>query len=451
MTEGVCIAVEVEAKDKARVQNNTHHFISSSIGMLQRHIFLGCLYLAFAVAIQVLVVEGFAKRNPAAADDDDDYTACVIFLAPSPDFGWGVFAARDIKKAELVEIIPAYLPLASEGVEIQSSILYDYVHTSGCGPTDDDDDGDDDKDQLLLGYGSSYNHNDDNNIQFVEYGQTRGRVIAVQAVRDIAMGEELLARYGEEDWFTSRNIVQKKPNPGTDMVVVHAMDIPHYKSRYCSKIQAGIGSKTWNEKILPNVTIHNFWFKADQRLAPKDTGFGVARAKVALAAGDCIELSLGLLVSERIMADSTIAPILFRWTDLNSQQQRTVRTLRKNFKNQFVLHYPGLQGDRHDSFESYEDLAILPIGALGMVRRLGRNDGAANCRLNIRESMQSGSTSVGLKLVATKAIKQGEVLLLDLPPAGTPKELELLEYELKRTGQPYHVSTFASTKERDEL
>jgi hypothetical protein len=440
--------------------------------MLRRRLLLGLGCFAVAVVIAAGVSQRDKQQDEHNSADSSSSSSCGIFLAPSPEFGWGVYAARDFKTAELIEIVPAYLPLPSEGVEIQSSILYDYVHSSGCdGPNnnmnldEEDDDGDykGENDQLLIGHGSSYNHNDNPNIQFVEYtGQGSGHVMAVQAVRDIAMGEELLARYGDDDWFTSRSIPQKNTNhhhhrpSGADdpVVVLPAMDIPRYKSQYCSKIQAGIGSKTWNEKILTNATVHNFWFEADRRLPPKDTGFGVARAKVALATGDRIELSLGLLVSQRIMADSIVAPLLLGWKDLNPEQQRTMRMLRKNSKGQFILHYPG-QSERRDSFESYEDLAILPIGALALVRRLleghKKSPGTTNCRLKINGSMQSGSTSLALELVATKTIKQGDVLLLDLPPAGTSKDLELLENELKRTGQPYHASTFAAFKAKDEL
>ncbi len=389
------------------------------------------LYLIVGVA------GGWKQKNKK----DLSSTECDVFLAPSSDFGWGVYAARDFQESELVEIIPAYLPLPTQGVEIQSSILLDYVHTTGCGSTDEE------KDQLLLGHGSSYNHNDNPNIQFVEYthGAT-GHVMAVQAIRNVSVGEELLARYGEDDWFTSRNIPQKKDHAG---LTIPQIDLSYYKSQYCSKIQAGVGSKTWNETILPNIPIHNFRFDAIHRLAPNDAGFGVTRAKYDMVSGDRIELSLGLLVSQRIMTDSIVAPLLFPWKDLTTEQQRTMRMLRKNFKDQFVLHYPGGRQERYDAFASYEDLAILPIGALGLVRRMGGD--ISNCRLKIRESMPAGSTSLGLELIATKSIRKGQVLLLQMPPSGTSQELALLEQELKRTGQPYHASTFAVASIREEL
>ena len=433
---------------------------------VQRRMTLGCL----CIFVAITAVDGFWKKkkktrkSDAPVDEetrppvrDGPYTACDIFVAPSSRFGWGVYAARNFRAAELVEIVPAYLPLESQGVEIQSSILYDYVHTSGCGPdSDEEEESNKEKDQLLLGHGSSYNHNDNPNIQFVEYGRGKGHVVAVQALRNISMGEELLARYGDDDWFTNRNIAQKQID---SEATLSSMDIPSFKEQYCSKVHAGIGSKTWTDKVLPNVTI-NFWFNAHERLPPKDAGLGVARAKVALQAGDRIEMSLGLLVSQRIMADSIVAPLLFSWKDLSTEQQRELRMLRKNFRDQFVVHYPG-HTERYDAFDSYEDLAILPIGALAMVRRMGasssssssstEDNGSFNCQLKIRGSMQSGSSSLALELVATSAIAQGQVLLLDMPPAGTRRELELLETELRRTGQPYHASTYAATKLRDEL
>lgn len=410
------------------------------------------------IAYAFRVVQADNSNNPQH-DSEKSPFFCDILLAPSKEFGWGVYAGRNFIKGDIVEIVPAYLFLPSKGVEIQSSILYDYVHTRGCTSSsrgDDDDDVDDDDielDQLLLGCGSSYNHHHSTpNVMFVELEQpAKGHVMTVQATRNISQGEELLARYGDNDWFTSRGIIQNTDKK-SGVVIISEMDMPRYQALYCSKIHAVIGKETWNEKIVPSMSSISVPFSYDphqQRLANKDAGYGFARAKCNLQPNDRIELSLGLLVSQRIMSDSVIAPFLFQWQDLNMQQQRTVRNLRKTYRDQFVLHYPGRE-ERHDSFESYEDLGILPIGALAMVRRRGANAEDSNCRLKIRGSMQPGSSSIGLELIATKPIREGQVLLLDMPPAGTASELELLRKGLKRTGQPYHASIFAKS-DHDEL
>ena len=451
--------------------------------------FVGFLVLFTTVQVRVVTAKRQQRQPQPTKDSSDEGVRCDIFLAPSSDFGWGVYAGRDFPATDLVEIVPTYLPLPSDGVEIQSSILNDYVHTSGCGGSLISTSMGVEHDQLLLGYGSSYNHNDYPNVQLVEYPLENGYVIVIQALRNISRGEELVARYGDADWFHSRNIqpIQKDPLSTSSMMEnrIPLADLPYYQSQYCSQIQAGVGSKTWHQEVVPLLSPDELealqFFNATDRLASNDAGWGVVRAKQELRLGDRIEISLGLLVSQRIMMESILTPFLFSWQHLTQHHQRTIRHLRTKYKNQFQLHYPGY-ATRYDAFESYEDLAILPIGALAMVRRIGKgttetkengsggsgdgkggkdkdDDGTiqANCHLVIREFMSPGSTSLALELVATQPIRKGQVLLLDLPPSGTPRELQLLQRTLQQTGQPYHASTFANIhsqqqpREHDEL
>eukprot|EP00934_Nitzschia_sp_Nitz4_P004876 Nitzschia sp. Nitz4//scaffold62_size106224//43427//44701//NITZ4_004354-RA/size106224-processed-gene-0.30-mRNA-1//1//CDS//3329555850//4866//frame0 len=410
------------------------------------------LLLCLAV-LQCLVSKAQAEIDPSATNafgspaSDDSFVHCDIFLAPSSSMGWGVFAARDFERGEIVEIVPAYLSLPSTGVEIQSSILYDYVHTTGCSSSalDMENDEEPSMDQLLLGLGSSYNHHSSPNIAFMEYAKPKGHLMTVQAIRNISKGEELLARYGDNDWFQARGIQQQSLPP--KQVSISPVDIPFYQQKYCSRVQAGVGNQTWYERILPHIQRVDFTLR--QELAKWDAGLGYVRARYDLQPGDRIELSLGLLVSQRILADSAVAPLVVGWEALDSVQQRSLRNLRKRYRDQFVVHYPG-QGKRYDVFESYEDLGILPIGAISLVRRRGRSQEDSNCKLKIRETMQPGSGSLALELVATKPISKGQVLLLDMAPAGTPQELQMLQDLWKRTGQPYHAVTFLRD-EHDEL
>ena len=47
-----------------------------------------------------------------------------------------------------------------------------------------------------------------------------------------------------------------------------------------------------------------------------------------------------------------------------------------------------------------------------------------------------------MELVATRDIDTGDVLLLDLPPAGTKDELRLLKATMDGIGQPYFSGLF---------
>jgi SET domain-containing protein len=96
----------------------------------------------------------------------------------------GVFATKDYKKNDIIEICPTI----SEETSKFDGILKDYIFKY------------DDKYSLLaFGFCSMYNHSDDYNALWTILSKNQ---IKMYATKDIKKGEEILTSYGEGYWQT---------------------------------------------------------------------------------------------------------------------------------------------------------------------------------------------------------------------------------------------------------
>jgi SET domain-containing protein len=113
------------------------------------------------------------------------YPRWDIHLGESELSGLGVFAARDFKKDEVVEICP-YLKIFKGHMNDECEVG-DYTFEF-----------DDESEVLIQGYGSMYNHHTSNNLEYVyDEGDDMFEYIAL---RDIKKGEELTVNYGPDYW-----------------------------------------------------------------------------------------------------------------------------------------------------------------------------------------------------------------------------------------------------------
>ena len=94
----------------------------------------------------------------------------------------GVFATRDYKRGDLIEVCPA-LKQTHELVDGQMS---NYIFTY-----------DDTFSLIGFGYCSMYNHSDQNNA---EWEVVNEKQIKVMAIQPIAKGEEIFVSYGDDYW-----------------------------------------------------------------------------------------------------------------------------------------------------------------------------------------------------------------------------------------------------------
>jgi hypothetical protein len=268
------------------------------------------------------------------------------------------------------------------------------------------------------------------------------------ARRGIRAGEQLYSTYGDEDggvqWFKDRNMVMVAPEES----VISSENLPYFTKEFCSKIHAGFG-RPFVERLKEagdNVPVG----VDPTRLAPFDAGIGDARAKQSLSKGERIEIGSGLILSTKLIAGSVFGGIVFSWQHLKEEHRANLRILRET--GQLKLQHQGYDTGWNsiDTFESYEDLSILPAsGHIGVVRRVGETE-PSNCRLDILWQLgQKDGVSVTLQLRATRDINAGEVLLLNLPPAGTKEELRLLQAELDGIEEPYFSGLFDTKNDPD--
>ena len=122
-----------------------------------------------------------------------------IKVNQSATHGLGVFATEMIKKYEIIERSPTIAftqDLLVDWLDATESrhILHDHAFRSRDG-----------KHHICLGYGSIYNHSNDNNAQFKFITHKNDSIIEFFAVRDIHPGEEIFTHYirgGQDVVFT---------------------------------------------------------------------------------------------------------------------------------------------------------------------------------------------------------------------------------------------------------
>lgn len=388
----------------------------------------------------------------SAEDDVDSWRNCETFMAPSslPTGGWGVFAARDFDEWEIVDIAPLFIPMNYYTPTIRNSVLDDYIYGYHRWHAD--------KRELeklacvVFGNPMFYNHHTAPNIKWLSFGREPSpsepniaQANGFAARRKIAAGEELFSSYGEDDggkqWFASRKL---------DMVT-----IPTYASRkngtvfeedrkqYCSKLYAGIGQPAWTGRvqasIFPGVTVP-FTLNA-QRLAPTD--HPVAVIKQDVRAGTTLEIAPALVMNKDFVAHTALAPHCFFWDDWDTEQQKALKDLRDS--NDLRVQYQSDSGgNRQDRFTDIEKVVVVPAaGNIALIERVGRS-GDANCEIKIiaSGSMKShlhfggtiGSAGILLHVVATKDIKTGDRLRLNVQQSSTSEERQLLADVLYETG-----------------
>ena len=116
-----------------------------------------------------------------------DYIHDKIYLDKSPVGGRGVFAKEDIREGDIIEIAPIILEELHN--ILSKSTIMNYVFYS---------DTDEDEYAIAFGYGSMYNHNDNNNAAWTI--DRDALTITFTALSDIPKGSEIFVSYGDSYW-----------------------------------------------------------------------------------------------------------------------------------------------------------------------------------------------------------------------------------------------------------
>ena len=205
--------------------------------------------------LQEMGVEG-KNGGSQEVDDDEDrlptWQDNFLFLAPSQHgTGWGVYAARDFQKGDIIEVAPLFLRFGEEDRVLKETILdhyhYEYWKWNGYGH--------DANTVLSFGYSLFYNHGDKPNIKYAKWGEeptiedpSSSVCVGYYAKRNIKIGEELLCTYGGESWFTQRGMIMVDPT---------SKDGRRNESEIKKKNDKENGSKKNKKTLVPSSQILN--------------------------------------------------------------------------------------------------------------------------------------------------------------------------------------------------
>jgi SET domain len=430
------------------------------------------IFLPFCLILSTLLV----LYLRSSIGSEESWESCETFIAPSslPSGGWGIYAAREFQKNEIVEISPRFLTFPHGDLAIESNVLYDYVY--GYDRWNEEINDYIDFHCVPFGSGMYFNHHPESNIMWTSFGKEPteaepnvGAVTGFLARRNIMAGEELFAAYGYgeegDKWFTARKL--------------QLVSIPTYASRkngttyeedkkkYCSKIHSGLSQQTWRSRIANIFHMAGIRFKAS-RMPLKDHPTAVA--KQAVKAGEVLEISPALVLDRNSVIDTALAPSCFFWEHLSAKQHQDMKDLHAN--GDLRLQFQGEENEwkRADVvIENLEELVIFPSGGnIGFIDRVGGTSSIsgeqANCEIRLLSSgsMKShhdhggsnGNTGVILQVIAIKDIDVEEELKLNIPRVMSETANVLLFEVLTQTGQlipPYLESAVKAKPEGDEL
>ena len=124
-----------------------------------------------------------AKQQPES--DESEIHPGDLYVAPSPVHGMGVFAGRDFKKGEVLEVCPVLRVKPSEVKHLDKTSLSNHYFEwpDGGGA-------------LAMGYGSLYNHSWAATAR-AEH-DVEAETLTYTAVRKIRKGEEITINYTGE-------------------------------------------------------------------------------------------------------------------------------------------------------------------------------------------------------------------------------------------------------------
>lgn len=116
-----------------------------------------------------------------------------IYLKQSDIGGIGVFANKDFKAYEVIEVSPYIEDIASN----YGGVTLDYIFQKTSEP---------EKSIVAFGYASLYNHSDEPSVQW----KIHDKYMSFISVKPIQKGEELCISYGPKYWSTPQRQSIKK-------------------------------------------------------------------------------------------------------------------------------------------------------------------------------------------------------------------------------------------------
>jgi len=148
------------------------------------------LYIAAAGIVFILIVIYFIMNKKEHTINNISYTDKIsIKQSLIPNSGRGVFANKDFKKGEIIEVCPL---ITDYKKNFSNSKIADYTFKSKFKS---------DQEVIVFGMCSMYNHSNKFNVHHTQDPEN----MIYTASRDIKNGEELYVSYGDDYWDTRNN------------------------------------------------------------------------------------------------------------------------------------------------------------------------------------------------------------------------------------------------------
>lgn len=126
------------------------------------------------------------KNNVEKFDNYEEYIIPEITIGKSEIGGRGVFAKRDYKKGEILEVCPIIVDNFRK--------CYDKIHDYDFNYHFDKEKK---KSAVAMGYCAMYNHSDNNNVK---WDVLNDQQMKIKVIKDIKKGEEIFVSYGSGYW-----------------------------------------------------------------------------------------------------------------------------------------------------------------------------------------------------------------------------------------------------------
>ena len=175
-----------------------------------------CIILFLTTGILADSTEN-AEVKEELSDVTSNYvdTGCEFYLAPSlvPGSGRGIISGKHFSKGDIIDVASS---LTVKHSAIRNWPLNNYVYSSE----------DESYSMILFGLAMIFNHRKEKDVEHkwmdwpvVEVSLQKNEAhtiyteVSHETTREVFAGEELFTSYGDDDWFTSRNIILNKTIP----------------------------------------------------------------------------------------------------------------------------------------------------------------------------------------------------------------------------------------------
>jgi SET domain-containing protein len=140
------------------------------------------LFIFFIIILGIIIIK--CLQTETFDNTEEDYKHSKNIISYSDIGSRGVFADRDYKPGEILEVCPC---IKQENKDLSGRILDYLFHFN------------ENESLIAFGYCSMYNHIDDPNAEWEVINENQVKIVVKKHIKE---GEEIFVSYGDEYWDT---------------------------------------------------------------------------------------------------------------------------------------------------------------------------------------------------------------------------------------------------------